>query len=1140
MRGSPRRRFVLAALAAIGSLVPLALPAPAGAAGSPPAGLAHRQSSRLSPAEVARLAAQANLKSIVIFKNQHPELPPRPDLINARSSAVDSDQAAVKDELSQLHAGNIKSFHVVNAVAATISKAEADRLAASPVVQAVVPDAPRKLVVPERQPASASASPAGPGALPSAAELQQICPPDPKVPLLEPEALQVMNVEFQPGTGRPAAHNLVDGTGIRVGIIADGLDPNDPDLIRNGKSIVFDYQDFSGFGNNAPTDGREAFLDSGAIASQGNATYDLSKFVNPAHPLPPGCNIRIKGVAPGASLAIMNAFEPAAFNSQIVQAIDRLVTVDQVDILNESFGANTYPDEANDPTAIADNNAVAAGVTVVVSTGDSGPTNTIGSPASDPGVINAGGSTTYRVYRQATRYGVQLDQGGWESNNITALSSAGTTQLGPRTVDVVAPGDRGWELCSTDVAHFFGCRDFDNGNIGQPIWAAGGTSLSAPLTSGTAALVIEAFEKTHHGARPSPELVKRIIVSTAQDLGAPAIHQGAGLVDGLKAVQLAESIADGNGSPAPKGSTLLASRPALVKELPAGTAATFQVDVTNAGTGAQTVSPSVVKLADERVSDDTGSVTLGTGSQTFIDDRGRVARYRIHQFTVPSGADYLNGDITWNAQLEPGSAAFETVFDPSGRVAAYSLISSDATGYGHVEVRRPAAGTWTAAIWTVSTSQTYSGTVRFDYFTQRFTSAGSVLPAARTLAPGQTAGFTVTVPTPIEPGDLGASLRLTTGGSGDGSIPIVVRGLVAIGSRGGTFRGVLTGGPGTIGQEFTYQFDIPAGRPVLDLALKLRDPNYNVDGFLVGPDGQPLDIQSTAVVSQGQIVAFGSTLQFFERAPTPGRWTVVVSLGTGANAQDGARFREPFTGRIGFAPLPVAVTGIPDSPFTVLKRGGPVKATVTLTNSGNSGKDFFIDARLDQRAEVPLLGADVNAVPLPLSLLAQPNWLVPPSSDQLLVVARGSVPIVMDISALFGNPDLLGVSLPGNFAVAQATAPEVAPGLWFGLPAAVGPFPPGGLFSASVNLAAVANTNAFDRAVSAGSGNAWLALGVDPSTTYTPLTLAPGQSGTITLTITPTAPKGTLVRGFAELETFNPATASGDEIVVIPYTYKVG
>src|SRR5207253_3969112 len=121
--------------------------------------------------------------------------------------------------------------------------------------------------------------------------------------------------------------------------------------------------------NGAPTDGRESFLDAGAIASQGNQTYDLSGFVNPAHPLPPGCNIRIKGVAPGASLAVMNVAGSAAgfFNSQIIQAIEWAVNVDHVDVLNESFGGNPIPDTKDDPVQLADQAAVAAGVTVVAS-----------------------------------------------------------------------------------------------------------------------------------------------------------------------------------------------------------------------------------------------------------------------------------------------------------------------------------------------------------------------------------------------------------------------------------------------------------------------------------------------------------------------------------------------------------------------------------------------------------------------------------------------------------------------------------------------------------------------------------------------------------------------------------------------------
>jgi hypothetical protein len=1109
-------------VAAAIALLPLAIGTQAGATGGSPMHTGDRTPTALSPADVMRLSAMATQRSIIILKNQHPELPDLGATGPQRTRAVDTDQAPVRRELSQLHAPDVKSFHLVNAVAATISQAEADRLSADPAVQAVVPDVQRSFASPSAaDPTNPAAATPSPAAVP-----QQVCPADPAKPLLEPEALQVMNVE--------PAHAIVDGTGVRVGIIADGLDPNDPDLIRNGHSIVFDFQDFSGFGNNAPTDGREAFLDAGSIAAQGNQTYDLSGFVNPAHPLPPGCNIRIQGVAPGASLAVMNVAGSAAgfFNSQIIQAIERAVNVDKVNVLNESFGGNPIPDTHDDPVALANQAAVAAGVTVVASSGDSGPTNTIGSPASDPGIITAGGSTTLQVYRQTTRYGTQLVAGGWLDDNITALSSSGTTEFGPRTVDVVAPGDRGWSLCSTDTARFFGCADIDHGANPPPIWAAGGTSASAPLTSGTAALVIEAYEKAHNGASPSPDLVKRIIVSSATDLGAPADHQGAGLVNTLKAVQLAGSIGDNQ----PMGNGLLVSTPALVATSAANATNTFRESVTNEGATAQTVSPRVFGLSQNAVSTDTGTVTLNSSSPRFVDGEGHLDSFAVHQFSVQQGADYLNADIAWNAASSP-TAAFETLFDPSGAVADYSLLGADHSGHGHVEVRQPSAGTWTAVIFTVNNAFVYSGAVQFSFVTQKFESAGSVSPAQRTLAPGQTGRFVVTVQSG-PPGDQSFSLRLTTGAADDGSIPILVRSLIPVDRNGGSFSGELTGGANVFnaGQQLSYLFRVPPGEPSLDLAVALHDPNYDVEGFLVDPFGEPLDVQSTARFdSSDHFIGFGPTMQFVRGSPTPGQWRVTLVV---FGPIDGAHLSEPFTGQISFTPPQVSANGIPDSPATVLPAGHPATATISVTNTGTIVKDFFADARLDGRVPQLLLGADTNRVPLPLSLAAQPNWLVPPGTNTFAVVAQGTVPIVMDVSAANGDPDRLGVSLPGNFSVAAVLAPEVAPGFFFALPEARGPFPPGGVGQATVNLAAVANTNPFDFAVSASSGDVW-AQSVG-NARYTPLTLQPGQSGTISLTITPNAPKGTVVRGFVAVDTLDLATASGDEVLAIPYTYRVG
>src|SRR2546423_14858505 len=96
-----------------------------------------------------------------------------------------------------------------------------------------------------------------------------------------------------------------------------------------------------------------------------------------SHPLPAGCNIRVKGVAPGANLVALKVFGTGgAFDSTIIQAIDWAVEHDHVNVINESFGANPFPDDRDDPIQIANANAVAAGITVVASSGDAGLTNT--------------------------------------------------------------------------------------------------------------------------------------------------------------------------------------------------------------------------------------------------------------------------------------------------------------------------------------------------------------------------------------------------------------------------------------------------------------------------------------------------------------------------------------------------------------------------------------------------------------------------------------------------------------------------------------------------------------------------------------------------------------------------------------------
>jgi len=51
--------------------------------------------------------------------------------------------------------------------------------------------------------------------------------------------------------------------------------------------------------------------------------------------------------------------------------------------------------------------------------------------------------------------------------------------------------------------------------------------------------------------------------------------------------------------------------------------------------------------------------------------------------------------------------------------------------------------------------------------------------------------------------------------------------------------------------------------------------------------------------------------------------------------------------------------------------------------------------------------------------------------------------------------------------------------------------------------------------------------------------LAPGQTGTVNVTITPSAAPGTVVTGTLSIDNFNGTVYTGDEIARLPYRYTV-
>jgi len=1122
---------------------------------------ASTQSAQLTPAQLLQAAQAVDTDVIIILRDQLPNAPPVRGAMGARRSALAAAQAPVLSELQQAQATRTRSFALINALATRVSKAEAARLAAHPLVQAVVPDrviqAPRTTLAAAAAGAvtASTASPTSPTTPDSSASA--ICPTDPAKPLLEPEALQLTHTAFD-DSSVPQAQQVLDGNGqpvtgkgVKVAFIADGVDVNNPDFIRKDGSHVFiDYQDFSGDGVNAPTAGAEAFGDASSIAAQGNQTYDLSGYVNPSHPLPAGCNIRIVGMAPGASLVGLKAFSTGfTTTSGLVQAIDYAVSTDNVDVINESFGGEPFPDNDNDPISLANNAAIRAGVTVVVSTGDAGTADTLGSPATNSDVIAVGATTMYRSYAQTTNAAFQLGNGGFLDNNITSLSSGGFSQTGPRTVDVVAPGDSGWALCSSDIAMYTECADTLGGTNPPPIQDFGGTSQSSPLTAGEAALVIQAYRSTHHGIDPTPALVKRIIMSTATDLGAPASEEGAGLINALAAVDAALSVTDGNGHPQGHGAGMLTNPTAAsITDLPRAPQLRL-FTVTNTGTSVQHLAP-VLQTLGAPLSTDTTELTLNPATDpTYLNVTGSPRAYVEHTFVVPVGAQHLDVAIAYRTAGENPNhppIVYLHLFDPSGRLAQYSVPQGFGSGYGHVDVNFPTAGTWTALVATRPPgNDSYAGPVQLVATTENYTSLGTVFPAHLDLPPGASAVLTAVFTMPANPGDDSAAIRFGAGatesGAGPAEIPVSLRTLIPVGQSGGSFTGTLTGGNGRPGggPTQTFAFDVPDGARNMSLSLNVADSGYALEGVLVDPQGMQLSVQPNLDPSGNATPA----LQHFRYNPQAGRWRFVLLQNfTSAGNQTSL----PFSARISFYNTAQVATGnLPNSNGARISASGPpVTLPIRVTNNGLVPQLYFADTRRATLAAVDLGTAPLCGVTLQGA--CELSW-VPPEVSVLRFSARSTSPITMDAFndvgsgvGVTGNPDLWARPAGAGSVAASLIEPEIPWGPWLVVPSLVGPYPPDGApTDVQVTTDALALMQPFDTTVTTDSGNVWADL-VQGTNTFNPLVLAPGQSGTIKVTIKPDASLvGKTVSGFLYVDTFNTTVLSGDEVVQIPYSFKV-
>jgi hypothetical protein len=1125
-----------------------------------------------SPAQAAAVApADGSLqKVIVVLHDQLASTPASKQDMRPRAARAATAQNAVLSRLLGAKPTAVHHFGVGNAFSATLTPEQAAALARDPAVASVLPDA-RVAVTPPTK-AAASSDPStqmAPIARPATKVRSvattgpfAICPDDPAEPLLEPEALTSMRALTTDGT--PNAQQLATGAGVKVAYIADGIDPNNPDFIRaNGQHVIIDYQDFSGEGPSAPTSGLEAFGDASAIAAQGRVSHDLSQYVNPAYALPAGCNIKVVGVAPGASIVALKAGDTSLSGSAILQSIDYAVSNAHVDVINESFGSNGYPDNAlRSAISLFNQQAVAAGVTVTVSSGDAGVTGTIGNEATDPAVISVGGSTTDRAYIQEGGGASRFSNGRWISDNISPLSSSGFSQFG-RTIDLVAPGDTGWAVCGVG---FFDC--LDDSDLGNPtdLQNFGGTSQSAPLTAGVAALAIEAFRSTHGGASPSPATVKMILTGTARDLGLPADEQGSGLVDARAAVEAALTF-PGATTPAAAalashlvtsvGQTTLVGAP--------GTQQTAQVRVTNVGPRTQTVSASSRAFPASGQDDTELSIPFNARSlPTFTDLFGGSRAYKKFTFTVAPGTDRLRTRMTY-----PGVAPqilWLTLLEPDGTFAAYSVPQGPGVpaNYANIDIRQPVAGKWTG-ILTSRAGTGFTGTALVGVASQRAHALGVVSPSSFQLAPGESRTVSYQVPMPTSNSvDVDSSLTFSTGSGQRSAVSVIRRTLLDVSPGHGTFEGQITGGnarPHAPAQTFGYEFDVPTGKRDLDVALKLqRSRNLIVDAVLIDPNGEPADIESNLTFDRTGAFTQGFGIQMYDASPLPGRWHLVV---VAQNPVSGLMLEQPFAGSIGFDQVVASAPGLPTSRNTVLPAGKAMTFDVRIRNNGGvphhgAGASIVVglDPRLERTATFVPNDFGLGRVDLPADGSATPLYVVPPNTEALTVTARSTLPAQLSLLSgsggieVFGDLDRAQAGNTTSTASVSESTGYLATGLWFTDLGEIGPFTDAGAASGSSRITATMRGLAFDQTVTSSTGDPFQIAYDDTSDGFgNPVLILSGQSGVVRVTITPRGKKGDVVTGRLNVvvppalptsDNAQPYYSTGSVVQELAYTYTIG
>lgn len=317
-----------------------------------------------------------------------------------------------------------------------------------------------------------------------------------------------------------------DGSGVGVAIIDSGVTSWHDDLTTaGGGQRVYHFVDFVNGGVTTYDDYGHGTHVAGIVAGNGLDSAGARS-----------------GIAPGAHLIALKALDADGRGhiSDVIAALEYVVANKdalRIRVTNLSIATGVYESYHTDPLTLAARRAVEAGIVVVAAAGNRGRNPNgrdayggVTAPGNAPWVLTVGASSHMGTVKRA-------------DDTMAAFSSRGPGAVDcAAKPDLVAPGV-GIESLSDAASAFYSTKSayLLGGTVPTsylPYLSLSGTSMAAPVVTGTVALMLQA------NPAMTPNQVKAILQYTAQVYGRyDPLTQGAGFLNAKGAVTVARFLA---------------------------------------------------------------------------------------------------------------------------------------------------------------------------------------------------------------------------------------------------------------------------------------------------------------------------------------------------------------------------------------------------------------------------------------------------------------------------------------------------------------------------------------------------------------------------------------------------------------------